>query len=99
MAKNKINNLTKRDISIKVSNICGFPNSLSSSFLDNFFSIAINSLIKKKKIKFKNIGSFKIKTKKKRIGRNPKTNEKIEVSQRNVVLFKVSKSLYNKINK
>ena len=54
--------------------------------------------IKNKKVKISNFGTFEIRHKKKRIGRNPKTKEEKIISERNVVLFKPSKDFKNFIN-
>ena len=56
------------------------------------------NLIKQKKVKISKFGNFKLKKKKKRIGRNPKTKEEKEISKRNVVLFRPSKEFKDLIN-
>ena len=48
---------------------------------------------KKKILNLLNFSTFRIKFKKKRIGRNPKTNEVYDISERNVINFKASKKL------
>ena len=52
-----------------------------------------------KKVKIAKFGTFQVRYKKSRIGRNPKTKEKKIISERKVVLFKPSKELKKKINK
>ena len=49
--------------------------------------------------KIAKFGTFELRKKKSRIGRNPKTKEKKVISERNVILFKPSKELKKKINK
>ena len=56
------------------------------------------SLKKKSEVKIVNFGIFRIKKKKNRIGRNPKTKVEVMISARNVVNFKVSDFLLNSIN-
>ena len=56
------------------------------------------NLFKKKKVKIPNFGSFILRNKKSRIGRNPKTLEKKIITERNVVLFRPSKELKNELN-
>ena len=56
------------------------------------------NLIEKKKLKISNFGTFHIRNKKSRIGRNPKTKEEKKISERNVVLFKPSKDFKEFIN-
>ena len=76
----------------------GFSKQISENLIEEFFSLILSSLIKEKKIKISNFGTFSIRSKKSRIGRNPKTKEKKIISERNVVLFKPSKDFKNYIN-
>ena len=56
------------------------------------------NLITEKKLKISNFGTFTIRKKKSRLGRNPKTKELKQISERNVVLFKPSKEFKEFIN-
>ncbi len=76
----------------------GFSKNISENLLEDFLSILLNELIKNKKIKIPKFGTFTLRHKKSRIGRNPKTLEKKVISERNVVLFKPSRELKNYIN-
>ncbi len=62
------------------------------------FDILVESLTEKGKVKISNFGTFILRHKKSRIARNPKTKKETIISERNVVLFKPSKYLKNKIN-
>ena len=75
----------------------GYSKKISETLLDDFFQIIFENLKKNKKVKIAKFGTFELRYKKSRIGRNPKTKEKKMISQRNVVLFKPSKELKNKI--
>ena len=66
--------------------------------LEDFFLILLEELINSKKVKISNFGTFILRHKKSRLGRNPKTLEKSIISERNVVLFKASKELKKYIN-
>ena len=66
--------------------------------LEDFFSILIEELIQNKKVKISNFGTFILRYKKSRLGRNPKTLKQSIISERNVILFKPSKDLKNFIN-
>ena len=76
----------------------GFSKKISEQLLEDIFEIAIGNLKKYKKIKISNFGTFSLRLKKSRVGRNPKTKEKKIISERNVVLFKPSKDFKNYIN-
>ena len=71
---------------------------ISENILEDFLSIILDELIQNKKVKIPNFGSFILRNKKSRVGRNPKTLEKKIITERNVVLFRPSKELKNKLN-
>ena len=91
-------NLTKKDLINFVYMQLGFSKQISESLIDDFFSLIILNLEKEKKIKISKFGTFAIRSKKSRIGRNPKTKEIKKISERNVVLFKPSKDFKEFIN-
>ena len=76
----------------------GFSKQLSETLIEEFFSLILINLKKEKIIKLSNFGTFILRTKNSRVGRNPKTKEKKEISKRNVVLFKPSREFKNFIN-
>ena len=91
-------NLTKKDLVNMVYMQIGFSKQISESLIDEFFSLIIKSLEKEKKIKISKFGTFFIRKKNSRIGRNPKTKEEKKISERNVVLFKPSKEFKDFVN-
>ena len=91
-------NLTKKDLVNLVYMQIGFSKSISENLIDEFFSIIVSNLKKEKKVKISNFGTFSIRQKKLRIGRNPKTKEEKIISARNVVLFKPSKEFKKLLN-
>ena len=91
-------NLTKRDIINSIYMQIGFSKKISSSLLGDFLSTVIENLIAEKKLKILKFGTFSIRHKKSRIGRNPLTKEKKEITDRNVVLFKASKEFKDFVN-
>ena len=91
-------NLTKKDLVNQVYMQIGFSKNISENLIDEFFSLIIENLIKEKKLKISNFGTFSIRLKKSRIGRNPKTKEIKTISERVVVLFKPSKEFKQLIN-
>ena len=76
----------------------GFSKKISENLLEDFLSILLNEIIKNKKVKISKFGTFELRYKKSRVGRNPKTLEKKIISDRNIILFKPSKNLKNFIN-
>ena len=91
-------NLTKKDLINSVYMQIGFSKNISENLIDDFFSIIVKNLKYEKKLKLSKFGTFLIRSKKKRIGRNPKTKEQKMISERDVVLFKASKDFKDLVN-
>ena len=91
-------NLTKKDLINLIYMQVGFSKQISENLIEEFFSLIISNLIKEKKIKISKFGTFAIRQKKSRIGRNPKTKEQKIISDREVVLFKPSRDFKEFIN-
>ena len=91
-------NLTKRDLINQIYMQQGFSKLVSENLINDFFSSVILNLKEEKKLKLSGFGTFSIRRKKSRIGRNPKTKESKIISSRNVVLFKPSKEFKKLLN-
>jgi integration host factor subunit alpha len=91
-------NLTKKEIINSIYMQLGFSKKISENLLEDFLYIILNELKLKQKVKIAKFGTFILRHKKSRIGRNPKTLEKKIITERNVILFKPSKELKNFIN-
>ena len=92
-------NLTKKDLVNIVYMQIGFSKQVAENLIDEFFYLIVNNLKTEKKLKISKFGTFTIRKKKSRVGRNPKTKEEKKISERNVVLFKPSKDFKELINK
>ena len=92
-------NLTKKEIVNSIYMQIGYSKKISENLLEDLLNTIIQNLNKNKKIKISNFGTFTVRSKKSRIGRNPKTKERKLISERNVVLFKPSKDFKELINK
>jgi integration host factor subunit alpha len=90
--------LTKADL---VSSLKQHDSTLSvavaAQLVDAFFEEIILALAKGDGVKFAGLGSFRIRSKKARPGRNPKTGVSTLISSRNVVLFQASEKLKSKL--
>ena len=91
-------NLTKKDLVNLVYMQVGYSKLIAENLIEEFFTSIIQNLEKEKKVKISKFGTFSVRTKKSRIGRNPKTKEIKEISERNVVLFKPSSEFKRLIN-
>ena len=92
-------NLTKKDLVNLIYMQIGFSKQISENLIDDLLSTILDNIILEKKLKLSKFGTFTIRKKKSRIGRNPKTKEKKIISERNVILFKPSKEFKEFINK
>ena len=91
-------NLTKKDLINSIYMQIGFSKNISENLLEDLLSTIIENLKNEKKLKLSKFGTFIIRSKKKRIGRNPKTKEIKTISDRDVVLFKASKEFKILVN-
>ena len=91
-------NLTKKDLINSVYMQIGFSKNISENLIDDFLATITENLINEKKLKLSKFGTFSIRSKKSRIGRNPKTKEIKTISDRDVVLFKAAKEFKDLVN-
>jgi integration host factor subunit alpha len=91
-------NLTKKNLINSIYMQLGFSKNISENLIDDFLSTIIDNLNTEKKIKLSKFGTFSIRNKRSRMGRNPKTKEQKVISDRNVVLFKPSKEFKDLVN-
>ena len=92
-------NLTKKEIVNSIYMQIGFSKVISENLLEDFFNVILEGLKKNNKVKIAKFGTFILRKKKQRIGRNPKTKDEKVISERNVILFKPSKEFKEYINK
>ncbi len=91
-------NLTKKDLVNLIYMQLGFSKQITETLVDDLFQTIILNLEKENSIKLSKFGTFLIRQKKSRIGRNPKTKEKKVISERKVVLFRPAKEFKNFVN-
>ncbi len=91
-------NLTKKEIINSIYMQIGFSKKISENLLDDIFQILLKNIITQKQVKIAKFGTFTLKKKNQRIGRNPKTKEQKIITERNVILFKPSTILKKTIN-
>ena len=91
-------NLTKKDLVNLVYMQLGFSKQISENLIEDFLSTIVSNIKEEKKLKLSKFGTFSVRKKKSRIGRNPKTKESKVISSRDVVLFKPSKEFKEFVN-
>jgi len=90
--------LTKIDIVEQVANKCGYSKLEAAELVENVFDSIKFALEGGENVKISGFGNFVLRDKRSRMGRNPQTNEPMEISSRRVMSFKVSQVLKEAIN-
>jgi len=90
--------LTKADIVDTIATATGLTKVETEAVVDGFISTVINALRDGRNIEIRGFGSFKVKKRKGRIARNPRTGEQVMVTEHWVPLFKVSKEVKTIVN-
>lgn len=83
--------MTKLDIINEVSENIGLPRNITEKAFESIIEIIKETLQKGEPVILRKFGSFQVREKKQRIGRNPKTGKEAVISERHVVRFKSGK--------
>ena len=89
---------TRSTLSEAVFKNVGLSRNESANLVDSVFSEILVSLIRGDDVKISSFGTFVVREKKERIGRNPKTGEEVPITARSVVTFRASNVLKSKVN-
>ena len=89
---------TRSTLSEAVFKNVGLSRNESANLVDSVFSEILTSLTKGDDVKISSFGTFIVREKKERIGRNPKTGEEVPITARSVVTFRASNVLKSKVN-
>ncbi|MCK5260295.1 MAG: HU family DNA-binding protein [Candidatus Omnitrophica bacterium] len=89
--------MTKKDIVLKITDMTGIKQVDVKKIVQNTFDVIIDSLVRSEKVELRNFGVFKIKERRARFGRNPRTGESVPVPPRKVVVFKPGLEMKQKI--
>ena len=98
MTKQTTSTLTKADLIEEVLNVTELPRKESETIVETIFDNIIAALQKGEKIEIRGFGSFRTRERRGRVGRNPKTGEKVEVPAKKIPYFKPSKELKDFVN-
>lgn len=90
--------ITRADLSEAVYRELGLSRNESSQMVESVLDHVSNVLTKGEKVKISSFGTFSVREKKGRVGRNPKTGEEAPIHPRRVLVFRPSHVLKDKIN-
>ncbi len=95
---NELENITRSHIADSIHNEFGLPKKDCIDFVSDIVDIIVEGLQNTKKVKIHNFGTFIVRNKKSRIGRNPKTKKEVIIDARKVISFKASKNVLKYLN-
>jgi integration host factor subunit beta len=90
--------MTKADLVEEVIRVTEMPRKESETVVETIFESIIGALRGHDKIEIRGFGSFRTRQRRGRVGRNPKTGEKVEVPPKKIPYFKPSKELKEFVN-
>ena len=90
--------LTRAELTEAIYEEVGLSRNESAELVEAVLGEMSNALIRGESVKISSFGSFTIRNKSERIGRNPKTGEEVPITSRRVIIFKPSHVLKNRIN-
>ena len=91
--------MTKAELVEEVSRVSDLTKKHSEVIVDTVFKSIIDALHRGEKIELRGFGSFRLRSRKSRTGRNPKTGEKVEVPTKKIPYFKPGQELKELINR
>lgn len=91
--------VTRADLSEAVYQEVGLSRNDSATLVETVLGEIVDALTRGETVKISSFGSFSVRQKGKRVGRNPKTGEEVPILPRRVLVFRASHVLKNKINR
>jgi integration host factor subunit alpha len=95
---NNISNLTRKELTETLANQLGYSQSNCALIVDSFLDNMKQSMLAGESIKLVHFGTFTVRDKSPRRGRNPRTGETITIKKRQAVSFRPSKKLRELVN-
>ena len=89
--------MTKKDIVLRITDMTAIKQVDVKKVVQKTFDVIVDSLMRLEKVELRNFGVFKIKERRARFGRNPRTGESVPVPPRKVVVFKPGLEMKKKI--
>lgn len=92
------NTVTRADLSEAVYEEIGLSRAESAALVEQVLDLISDTLVSGQNVKLSSFGSFVLREKGGRIGRNPKTGEEVPIEPRRVLTFKASQVMRDRIN-
>ena len=89
--------LTRMDLSDAVFNEVGLSRNESAALVERILDMMSDALVEGEQVKISSFGTFNIRSKNERVGRNPKTGEEVPITPRRVLTFRASNLLKDRV--
>ena len=89
--------LTRMDLSDAVFNEVGLSRNESAALVERILDMMSDALVDGEQVKISSFGTFNIRSKNERVGRNPKTGEEVPITPRRVLTFRASNLLKDRV--
>jgi len=89
--------MTKREIVMKIAEDTKIKQTKIKKIVQMVLDTVIEGLSKGETVELRNFGIFKVKLRKARLGRNPKTGESVNIPEKKVVAFKAGRAMKKKV--
>lgn len=91
--------MTKRDLVVKIANELGLTQNMVKSVVEKTLEGITDFLVSNNKVELRNFGILKVKLRKPRLGRNPRTGENVPIAGKKIVTFKPGRILKKRVEK
>ncbi|MHB8789035.1 MAG: integration host factor subunit alpha [Desulfobulbaceae bacterium] len=92
-------NVTRKELAVAVNEQLGISQRNSSDIVDTVFAVLKDSLVEGESVKLVQFGTLTVRDKAPRRGRNPRTGESMTITKRQMISFRPSKQLRERLNK
>jgi len=89
--------LTRMDLSEAVFNAVGLSKNESADLVENVLKLMADALVDGEQVKISSFGTFSVRNKAERVGRNPKTGEEVTIEPRRVLTFRPSHLMKDRV--
>jgi integration host factor subunit alpha len=90
--------LTRADLSESLHRNIGLSRSESADMVNAVLDLVSDALVDGQSVKLSSFGTFMVRSKRERMGRNPKTGEEVPITPRRVLVFRPSQVMKNVVN-
>ena len=91
-------NVTRKELALSVTEKLGVSQRNAAEIVDTVFATLKNTLVNGESIKLVQFGTLNVRDKSPRRGRNPKTGESMTIAKRQMITFRPSRQLRDKLN-